>query len=202
MGFLFPAAVTASAMAGPTGMALEGVAAATTAAAPAAGLFSMQNLALASLGLGIGGTMSSFMAQRGAAKTEADIYAANVASLKEEAEGIIEEGKSAADILRERSKRFLSTQRARYAATGAEISGSPLLVMAEDYGQAERDVQETLRMSELKAEGIYGQAGIMGAKGKAAGKAATIRGWTTLLGGGAQALSQYAMLRYLPTIKG
>lgn len=178
--------------------------AATTAATIAgpASLFSMSNLALASMGLGIGGTVSSFMAERQAGRTESDILKYNAEVLKLQGAAKIRQGISESQIMRERARRLLSTQKAKIAGFGGEISGSKLVVLAEDYGLAQLDIDQMMRNAELEAGGLTSEAGLMTQKARLAKKTGNVRAWTSLMGGGSQLLSQYAMYRYIPKIQG
>lgn len=111
-------------------------------------------------------------------------------------------------LLRERVRNLVSKQRAGFAASGAMLKGSPLIVMAESLTNAERDIAMLEMDKKAKRLGLDISAFLKGAESsiylssakmqKRAGKSALTSGYLTAGGQflefGAKAVGAYSML--------
>jgi hypothetical protein len=94
---------------------------------------------------------------------------------------IQQQSASEATLAHERARRMKAEQVAAFAKTGAELgTGTPLMVLAEQAGEMERDILERRRVREIQAQNIRFE-------GRQAERAAKIGAFTTLLSGGARA---------------
>jgi hypothetical protein len=133
-------------------------------------------------GLGVGGAMKSYKAEKAAGRAEAAGYALRAKTLKEEGKATIEKGLEEQRIIKERAKRLLATQKAIAAAQGGAFTGSNIAILADTAAQAEWDASMTMRNYELEAQGLYQQAGYQQLYGKLAKRTANIRAMTGLFG--------------------
>ena len=81
-------------------------------------------------------------------------------------------------------KKLLGRQRARFAVSGFQLKGTPLLVMQETAAQAELDEIAMRYRGRLQAAGFRNQATMTRFEGKVRSKAAKIGMMGTLLTGG------------------
>lgn len=100
-----------------------------------------------------------------------------------------------AEQSRERSRRIQSAARARAAASGVELEGSPGFVLLDNARQAELDAQRLKYGGEVQAEGYDAQARLHRFMAPQYEQAGMIQSGTTLLTGFSQA-SGYAMKMY------
>lgn len=95
--------------------------------------------------------------------------------------------------VREKNKRVMATQRARYAKANLQLSmGSPLEIMAASARQAELDAQIIRYRGELGAAGFESQASLLTSQAKSIRQAGVIAAGSSLLSGAASASSVYA----------
>ena len=99
-------------------------------------------------GLLLAGTAMSMYGQiqSGQRQAEAEEYNAQIA--EQQATSATLRGKTQADLDRRRGESFISTQRARYGASGVTFRGSPLEVMA----QTAEDIEYDALMTEWEAK--------------------------------------------------
>ena len=86
--------------------------------------------------------------------------------------------------MRKQKRRTAGAQRAAYGKSGAMItSGTPLLVMAEQASEMERDILEQKRNRLIEAQGLRHQAAMTHYQGRMASRASMFGASGTLLGG-------------------
>ena len=105
--------------------------------------------------------------------------------------------------IREKNKRVLATQRARYAKANLQLSmGSPLEIMAASARQGELDAQVARYRGELGAAGYEAQASLLISQAKSIRQAGVISATSSLLSGAAGAASIYASKSPSPPAEG
>lgn len=98
--------------------------------------------------------------------------------------------------MREEGRKFVGSQRAKYAASGVVVdTGSPLEVMAETEGVLRMQQLEEQRAADAKAANLRRQAQMSRLYGEEALRASQIQSTATLLGGAANAASMYYGMR-------
>jgi len=120
---------------------------------------------------------------------------------------------------REENRRYLSTQRGRFATSGVTNEGSPLLVMGETASLLEMDAQEINRTTQIESARIRAgaaeevrqgafqstqyrnQAGLDLLYGRQASSAARIGMASTLLSGASSSLGSYATFKKTGALK-
>ncbi len=148
--------------------------------------------ALATPGVGtalsIGGTLLNVVSSLRAGAVERE--QANVESAFAEAQASQEEARAADEEKRRRqaAAKLTSTQRARFAAQGIDIStGTPLLVVAETLLASQEDVEAIRETGRAKAKTFRVQAHTFRDFGKQSQRATRIGAGSSLLSGLAQA---------------
>jgi hypothetical protein len=142
------------------------------------------------------GTVVGFAGQQKAARAaeEAAEYNARIAA--EEAV-LLQRAKTAQEAnLRERAKRLASTQRVATAASGIEMSGSPLQAMADTYFSLEKDVAMLQYASTIEQTAKQAEIDLTRLQGRAGASAQRINAYSSLLGG---AVSTYELNRRITT---
>jgi hypothetical protein len=85
-------------------------------------------------------------------------------------------------------ERLIASQRAGFAKGGAAITtGTPLLLMAEQAGNAELDILNLQRNRAMEATALKSEATLSKFKGKQAARSANIQAGTTVIGGAGKA---------------
>lgn len=130
--------------------------------------------AVAGAGMSIFGSLYSGSQQAAAAHTQAKL-----SKLQAEAED--ERASAEAGAIRRKARELFSTQRAAYAASGIQLEGSPLLVMADTIRESERDILNIYKQADARKLGFITQAGVFEAAGKAARTASYWNAGSTLL---------------------
>jgi hypothetical protein len=152
---------------------------------------SLESAMLMSMGVQAAGMGFSASAERRAGQEEQQVYEANAAVLDREAGAAIEAGREEGGLLRERARRLLASQIAAAGAGGGDLGGSTAAVIGDSAYLAERDVQTTLRNSELEAQGLRNRATIQRAYGTAAGRAGNLRAMASVFQGASNMLPLY-----------
>jgi hypothetical protein len=83
----------------------------------------------------------------------------------------------------EETSRHMATMRARYAASGVTMEGTPLLVMMDTARQVEKDLQRIRWGGEAQANAFEGEAGLQRMMGKQAYQTGIMGAGTSLLTG-------------------
>ena len=105
--------------------------------------------------------------------------------------------------IREKNKRVLATQRARYAKANLQLTmGSPLEIMAASARQGELDAQVARYRGELGAAGFEAQASLLTSQAKSIRQAGVISATSSLLSGAIGAASIYARAPKAPPTEG
>lgn len=86
-----------------------------------------------------------------AAQAQAQAYANNAISLRNEATGIEARGRAEIDRMREEQARMAGLQRAKYARAGVVNEGSPLVVLADTARIGQLGIQDQLYQSDMEA---------------------------------------------------
>lgn len=103
------------------------------------------------------------------------------------------DGRILANAQREQNRRLLARGRALYAKGGVAMSGTPLLVEAEQAGQLEMAALEVERTASIDAGRLRSQAVVDRMQGRIARRAGTMQAVGTILQGSGQAAGYYAM---------
>lgn len=108
----------------------------------------------------------------------------NARLLNQKASAIESASRSETGLLTERARKLKGSQIAAFASSGAQISsGTPLLVLAEQSSNMQRDINETRRTRMIEAQSMRSQAAIAKYKAKQASRAGLIGGLGSILGG-------------------
>lgn len=102
------------------------------------------------------------------------------------------DGRILANAQRLQNQRLLARQRALYAKGGVDMTGTPLLVQAEQAGQLEMAALEVERQGSIEAGRFRQQAVLDRMQGKAAARAGSLNAVGTILQGSGQAFGYYA----------
>jgi hypothetical protein len=138
-------------------------------------------LGLAGSGMGAFGSYMSGRQQRRQAE-----YNANLMHQRADAVGQLSARES--ELARERGRELKASQLAAYAKSGAvPTSGTPLVVMAEQAADMERDILERRRSRLIEQQQLRSQAEMLKAQGKAASRGGLLGGAAQLLGGAGKA---------------
>lgn len=73
-------------------------------------------------------------------------------------------------------RRYLSSMKAKFAAAGVQLQGTPLAVLGDTAGQLEADVADIAFQANAQADALHQSASLTLAEGKAASRAATLDG--------------------------
>jgi hypothetical protein len=130
--------------------------------------------------LGFKGNQAAAKAARQTAEYNAKV-AENEAILLERAK--VDEEKR----LRQSSRRLAATQRVATAASGIEMSGSPLQALADTYFNTEMDALRIQYASEIEQTGKLAEAALTRASGAARSAALRSASYQSLLEGGSKA---------------
>ncbi len=94
-----------------------------------------------------------------------------------------------ADLLRERGRKLLAAQTARFAASGVGLAGTPLLVQEETARSIDQDVSLIRFGGRQRASFRRSQASLSLFEGRSARRAGTIAAGTSLLSGATRAFA-------------
>jgi hypothetical protein len=90
--------------------------------------------------------------------------------------------------MQKQKERLIAAQRAGFAKGGAVITeGTPLLLMAEQAGEAELDILQNQRNRAMEATALKSEASLQKYQGKQAARAANIQAVGTVIGGAGKA---------------
>jgi len=89
--------------------------------------------------------------------------------------------------LRRQSKRLVSTQRVATAASGIEMSGSPLQALADTYFNTEMDALKIQYAADVAATAAEAEATLARAEGRARAASLRTQAYQSLLSGGEKA---------------
>jgi len=89
--------------------------------------------------------------------------------------------------LRRQSKRLVSTQRVATAASGIEMSGSPLQALADTYFNTEMDALKIQYAADIAATAAEAEATLARAEGRARAASLRTQAYQSLLSGGEKA---------------
>lgn len=106
------------------------------------------------------------------------------------------DGRILANAQRDQNRRLLARQRALYGAAGVDMTGTPLLVEAEQAGQLEMAALEVERSASIEAGRARQQAVIDRMQGKAAARSGALNAAGTILQGAGQSAGLYAQGSY------
>lgn len=135
-------------------------------------------LAIIGIGVSVAGTAMSTMQQAKAASYSAKVYEAEAAAKKISA--VYEEKKH-----RDQVRRFIGTQRARYGASGVDISagGSPMAVISDTVIKGEMDAMAIRYGGDVAAIQARNQASIARFQGRQAITSGVFGAASTVLSG-------------------
>lgn len=138
-------------------------------------------LGLAGGGLSAFGSYAAGQAQQGAADYNAKL-------LQQRAQMVEQASRSETTRAHKEARKLKGAQQAGFAKSGAMItSGTPLMVLAEQAGDMEKDILEQRRNRMIEAQGLRSQAEMLKIQGKQASAAGKLGAVTSLLGAGGQA---------------
>jgi len=138
----------------------------------------------------LGGVMG-FKGSRAAAKAQRQIDNYNIEVAKNEQ--ILNERarRDQESNLRNQANRLVSSQIAATAASGIQLSGSPLRAMADTYYSLEKDVARVQYASEIEQTQTKAQIELIGMEGRARRSASNYQAYASLLGGATTAYGTY-----------
>ena len=119
-------------------------------------------------------------------QAQASAYEANATAAEQAARAQREKASHEAGLVREQGQSVLSTQRARYGASGVAMTGSALDVALSTARKNELDALTVKYNGEVNARMNENQASVYRSQADSAKTAGTIGAFTTLLTGGAQ----------------
>jgi len=142
------------------------------------------------------GTVTSFLGQQKAARAAEAVSEYNAKVAAEEAV-LLQRARTAQEAnLRRRAERLRSTQRVATAASGIEMSGSPMQAMADTYFSLEKDVAMLQYASTIEQTAKQAEIDLTRLQGRAGASAQRINAYSSLLGG---AVSTYELNRRITT---
>jgi hypothetical protein len=142
------------------------------------------------------GTVTSFLGQQKASRAAEAVSEYNAKVAAEEAV-LLQRAKTAQEAnLRRRAERLRSTQRVATAASGIEMSGSPMQAMADTYFSLEKDVAMLQYASTIEQTAKQAEIDLTRLQGRAGASAQRINAYSSLLGG---AVSTYELNRRITT---
>jgi hypothetical protein len=142
------------------------------------------------------GTVTSFLGQQKAARAAEAVSEYNAKVAAEEAV-LLQRAKTAQEAnLRRRAERLRSTQRVATAASGIEMSGSPMQAMADTYFSLEKDVAMLQYASTIEQTAKQAEIDLTRLQSRAGASAQRINAYSSLLGG---AVSTYELNRRITT---
>jgi hypothetical protein len=151
----------------------------------------------------VGSAVSAFGSYR-QGQQQKSVAEYNAAIARNEAEAARQKAAFDAETSREKYARLMGRQRALYSKSGVDItSGSPLLLLADQAYEAERDKQAILYSGEVSATKDLNQASMFEYAGENAESAANLTAGTSLVSGIANAgTNYYNMTKYKNRNKG
>lgn len=118
-------------------------------------------------------------------QAQASAYEASARAAEQQAQAQRKKGEYQAGVIRDKGQSVLSTQRARYGASGVAMTGTPLEVALSTTRDVEMDALMARYNAEVDARRSEGQASIYRSQASAASRAGTIGAVGTLLTGAA-----------------
>jgi len=140
----------------------------------------------AAAGTAIGGFLG-FKGNQAAAKAARQTAEYNAKLAENEAILVARQKAEEEANLRRNSERLVATQRVATAASGVEMSGSPLQAMADAYFNTEMDALRIQYSADVAATAADAQAALARAEGQARSNALKTQAYTSLLESGSKA---------------
>jgi len=139
----------------------------------------------------LAGGFAGFKGARAAAKAQRQIDNYNIEVAKNEQ--ILNERarRDQEASLRNQASRLIASQRTATAASGIQMSGSPLRAMADTYYSVEKDAARIQYASEIEQTQTKAQIELIGMEGRARQTAANYQAYASLLGGATKAYGTY-----------
>jgi hypothetical protein len=128
------------------------------------------------------GTVTSFLGQQKAARAAEAVSEYNAKVAENEAVLVARQKVAEEAILRKNSKRLAATQRVATAASGIEMSGSPLQALADTYFNTELDALRIQYSADIAKTAAEVNAELTRAEGRARASALRTQSYTSLLG--------------------
>jgi len=128
------------------------------------------------------GTVTSFLGQQKAARAAEAVSEYNAKVAENEAVLVARQKVAEEAILRKNSKRLAATQRVATAASGIQMSGSPLQALADTYFNTELDALRIQYSADIAKTAAEVNAELTRAEGRARASALRTQSYTSLLG--------------------
>jgi len=128
------------------------------------------------------GTVTSFLGQQKASRAAEAVSEYNAKVAENEAVLVARQKVAEEAILRKNSKRLAATQRVATAASGIEMSGSPLQALADTYFNTELDALRIQYSADIAKTAAEVNAELTRAEGRARASALRTQSYTSLLG--------------------
>lgn len=142
--------------------------------------------------LQVGSTLVSTVGSMSQAQAQAEIAEYNAAVAAAEAEAAKQKALYDAEQSRDKFRRLMGRQRALYAKAGVDIaSGSPLLMLADQASEAEKERLAILHSGGVTAASDLNKSSLYSMTARNASTAGYINAGSTFLSGMAQAKSDY-----------
>lgn len=145
-------------------------------------------IALGALAIGTGMSVYGTLAQ-GAHEARVAKAQAQISELQAKTEG--ESADANANQLRQKAREMVSYQRAAYGASGFDMSGSPMLTVAQTLHDSGRDIANLYKQSNARQLAYKTQAGIYADAGSYAQTASYWRAGSSLLTSVGQGISTW-----------
>lgn len=143
----------------------------------------------------VGGGVAAYSSyQSGQATKRLMNYNADLA--KQDAMVRERDGRILANAQRDQNRRLLARQRALYSKGGVDMTGTPLLVQAEQVGQLEMAALEVERTASIEAGRLRTQAVMDKMQGRAAARAGNLNAVASILQGTGSAAGSYGQAQY------
>ena len=142
--------------------------------------------------LAVGGTALSAFGSYKAGKEQREARRAQSRLLKQKASMTEEVMGEETILMTERARKMKASQRAIAAKMGAEVGeGTPLMVLAEQAGEMQRDILEQRRTRMREALALRQQARAARKGAQVSGQVGNISAFSTILRGASQLFSSY-----------
>lgn len=136
------------------------------------------------------GSIMSFKGQRAAGKAAQQVSEYNAQVKENEAVLLARQKRDHEESIRMQSRQLIGSQRVATAASGVQMSGSPLMAMADAYLNTERDIANLRYASTIEQTEAEQSASLTRMEGQLSNRAAQTQAYATLLGGVSQAYYQ------------
>jgi len=123
----------------------------------------------------IAGALVESRAEKRVAQISEEIAAYNAENLEQQAKAAIQKGRFEALKLKRAARKRMAANIAKVGAGGGLLTGSKLLLIADDAAEVEREAQQILLNAQIKEAAFLGKADVTRFRGRQFAAAANIR---------------------------